>query len=284
MRGQLSIEFLIVFVGMLLIAATVTYPLYDNARTDAEKMSALSEAREAANTMVNAINMVYASGPGSKQTVEYWLPKNVLKFYINLDEDGIATSTGIVAKNGRIDAQVRFDYDLSGAWDNKRDAIVLVDTLLPSRWYENGDNRGDNWITENAVTVEDWNLNLDTNHRVHHRVTLEYVYGAVSAAGALLWSDSIDHDSDFETTLFGYKLDVGVDNDSDNIKIDFEFGSSKIDDYSSAPPFILNQTQGGITVSVIVTPGLVEVRYTTGAVTSPSQRLIRITDVVLGSD
>ena len=75
MRGQLSIEFMIVLTGFLIIAATISMPIYNQARSDAEKMTKLSEAREAANILANALNSTYASGPRSKITIEYSLPK-----------------------------------------------------------------------------------------------------------------------------------------------------------------------------------------------------------------
>lgn len=111
MRGQLSIEFLIVLTGMLLILATVTIPLSDQARADAEKITKLADAREAANTIANALNTVYAGGVGSKQAVEYRLPEDVLsisfvdgagnrldvKIALNLESDNVVQVSTILS-------------------------------------------------------------------------------------------------------------------------------------------------------------------------------------------
>lgn len=179
-RGQLAIEFLIVVSGLLIILASITMPLYNQARADAEKVSNLADAREVANTLVSAINTLYASGPGSKQIIEYWLPKGVVALraggYENVDVDGIDTTDEDVAINGRADVQIWFDFDGDGAWDNERDAVVLVDTLLPSKWDEGGNELEKSWVDENCIHIEDDNFSLDSAHRTYHRVTLEYVY------------------------------------------------------------------------------------------------------------
>ncbi|MDI6643338.1 MAG: class III signal peptide-containing protein [Candidatus Hodarchaeaceae archaeon] len=185
MRGQLSIEFMIVLTGLLIIVAVTTMPLYDKARADAEKVTKLADAREAANTLANAVNTLYASGPGAKQVIEYWLPKGVVAIYIggyeNLNVDGVDTTDENVSRNGRADVQIWLDLNGDGALDNKREAVVIVDTLLPSRWYENGDARAENWIKENCLHVEDKNLKVGSAHgtlikRTLHRTTLTYCY------------------------------------------------------------------------------------------------------------
>ena len=159
LRGQLSIEFMIVLTGLLIVVATVTMPIYNQARFDAEKMTKLTEAREAANTLANALNNLYASGPGSKLTIEYWLPQGVVAVYMggyeSLEIDGVYTTDESVPRNGRADVQIRLDFNNDGMWDNNREAVVIVDTLLPSRWDENAAARGDSWVKENCVHVED---------------------------------------------------------------------------------------------------------------------------------
>lgn len=176
---------MIVLTGLLIIVAVTTMPLYDKARADAEKVTKLADAREAANTLANAVNTLYASGPGAKQVIEYWLPKGVVAIYIggyeNLNVDGVDTTDEDVSRNGRADVQIWLDLNGDGALDNKREAVVIVDTLLPSRWYENGDARAENWMKENCLHVEDKNLKVGSAHgtlikRTLHRTTLTYCY------------------------------------------------------------------------------------------------------------
>lgn len=160
-RGQLSIEFIVVISGLLIILAAITMPMYNQARADAEKVSKLADAREAADTIVNALNTVYAAGVGSKQTVEYWLPRGVVKIYADVNVDGIDTNDNDVVPDNRMDVQIWLDLDENGEWDNKREAIILLETLLPS---ENNENR---------VVVGDENFKFGSGL---HRTTFTYEY------------------------------------------------------------------------------------------------------------
>ena len=141
MRGQLSVEFIVVISGLLIILAAVTIPMYNQARADAEKVSKLADAREAANTLANAINTVYATGVGSRQTVEYWLPP------------GVVSVSFIDGAENRADVRIELNLE--------SDNLVQVSTILPSR--------GD----ENRVIVD--NENFDVGSGLH-RVTFTYEY------------------------------------------------------------------------------------------------------------
>jgi len=160
-RGQLSIEFIVVISGLLIILAAITMPMYNEARADAEKVSKLADAREAADKIANAINTVYAAGVDSKRTVEYWLPRGVVKIYANVNIDGIDTTDNDVAPDNRMDVQIWLDLDGNGEWDNKREAIILLETILPS---ENN---------ENCVIVGDENFKVGPGL---HRTTFTYEY------------------------------------------------------------------------------------------------------------
>ena len=141
MRGQLSIEFLVVVSGLLIILATITIPMYNQARADADKVSKLADAREAANTLTNALNTVYASGVGSKQTIEYWLPKSV-------------TSVSFVdGAENRVDVKIELNLE--------SDNVVQVSTTLPSR------------DDENRVIVDNENFEVGSGL---HRMTFTYKY------------------------------------------------------------------------------------------------------------
>jgi len=115
MKGQFSIEFIVVLSGLLLILATVTMPMYDQARADADKISKLADTREAANTLANALNTVYASGVGSKQTVEYWLPK------------GVVSVSFVDGTENRVDVKIELGLE--------SDNVVQISTILPSKNY-----------------------------------------------------------------------------------------------------------------------------------------------------
>lgn len=141
MKGQLSIEFIVVFTALLLIVATTTMPLYESARADAEKLSKLTDAREAANAIVNTLNMVYAGGVGSKQTVEYSLPNDILSIsFVSGDEN-------------RINVRIVMNFE--------RDNVIQVGTILPSR------------SDENRIVVDNENFGISPGF---HRMNFAYKY------------------------------------------------------------------------------------------------------------
>ncbi len=141
MRGQLSIEFIVVVTGLLIIIAAITMPMYSQARADAERVSKLADAREAANTLTNAINMVYAAGVGSRQTAEYWLP------------EGVVSVSFVDGAENRVDVKIELDLESDNA--------VQVSTILPSR------------NDENRVIVD--NENFDVGSGLH-RMTFTYEF------------------------------------------------------------------------------------------------------------
>ena len=145
MRGQLSVEFIVVISGLLIILAAVTMPMYNQARADAEKISKLADARQAANKLVNAINVVYATGVGSRQTVEYWLPPDVVSVSF---VDGV---------ENRVDVKIELNLE--------SDNVMQVSTILPSTSYEN------------HVMISGFIL-TSSNYRVLHRTTLHHDYDA----------------------------------------------------------------------------------------------------------
>lgn len=292
MKGQLSMEFMIVFVGMLMIVATVTYPLYDKARADAEKMTTLSDAREAANTLANALNTLYAAGPGSKQTVEYWLPKGTVGVYMAVDRDGIETTDENVDNNGRLDVQILLDLDGDGNWDNKREAVVLTDTILPSSYDEDGNARTELWENENAVHAQDIGV-CDPDYRTHHRTTLEYIAGKpISIWGALLKSQQISNGQDltiYSAALFGAQLTVkakmvaGVVTENENFGGDFS-------QQSGDDGFTLSITRENVTaeasvtwVSAVLGSAYAQIYVRYWVTSSPRPKYIAVSDVILES-
>lgn len=185
LKGQLSIEFLAVMAGLLIVVATVTLPMYAQANSDVNKLSKISEAKSAANVLATGLNNVYATGPGSSMTVEYSLPAGVLAVFLggyeNLDVDGIVTTNETVPINGRADIQILMDFNNDGLWDNTRESTIIVDTMLPSRWNEDRTDRGEDWVRDNCVHVEENGLRVGPEYatlssRTFHLTTLIYRY------------------------------------------------------------------------------------------------------------
>ena len=182
--GQFSVEFIIIVAFLIIALATITLPMYARARGTAQNSSDLADAREAASILANALNTVYAGGVGSKQTIECWLPKGVTAVYADADIDGVDTDNNGIPdnpkRNGLLDVQVWFDLNGDNIPEfGNREAVVLVETILPSKWDENG-NLKQNW--ENQVhKVGDENFRIDPNHRILHQITLTYIYSSSSS-------------------------------------------------------------------------------------------------------
>jgi len=179
--GQFSVEFMIVITFLLIALATISMPMYNRARADAQKASDLADAREAASALANALNTVYAGSVGSKQTIEYWLPKGVAAVYADADIDGVDTDNDGIPdnppRNGCLDVQIWFDLNGDNIPElGNREAVVVVETILPSRWDENGNPKQD-WENQ-CPKIEDENLRVDITHRTLHQVTITYVYSA----------------------------------------------------------------------------------------------------------
>ncbi|GEM_PF-811009 len=150
---------MIVLTGMLLILATITMPLSDQARADAEKITKLADAREAAGALANAINSVYAAGVGSTQTVDYWLPK------------GTVSVSFVDGAENRLDVKIELDLE--------NDNAVQVSTILPNTAYENS-------------VVLRGHIIIRSNYRVFHRTTVRHIYeSGVSQPRRILVVDSI---------------------------------------------------------------------------------------------
>lgn len=175
----MGLEFLIIFSSLMVLLAALTLPLYQEARDKARKFSVLAETRETAGKIAAAINAVYGAGAGARTQTEVWFPKEVVGIQIggygNLDVDGLVASDGEIRKNGRADVRILLDFDGDGKWDNKLGSTVVVDTLLPSRWWENGEERGGRWVRENGVHVEE-NFFLLPGMRTKHKLTFTFVY------------------------------------------------------------------------------------------------------------
>jgi len=250
---------MIIFVGLLIIVGGITYPLHSTSRVKAEQLVTLAEARSSGVIVANAIQNLYTSGIGSKQTVEYWLPKGVAEFRINPGSDGIAASDASVLPNGRMDVGILLDFDGDGVWDNERDTTVLIETLLPSQWYDNGDSRDNAWVRENAVQIHDENFKLNPLYRCKHRTTFEFYYGPGIPMMLENWDLSQVEERKLKTTLFGEEVEVEAENEGATIEAKLEVGDEK--DSGSGVNFTLSKTSNGVTVTVDVIAPTVSIRY-----------------------
>lgn len=74
-RGQVSFEYLMLILVSILIIGSVTIPLVGKAIDASNDVSRASDAKIAVETIANAVDIVYANGPGAKRTVSFYIPQ-----------------------------------------------------------------------------------------------------------------------------------------------------------------------------------------------------------------
>lgn len=75
-RGQVSAELLFLVLIVLIILSSVTIPLVSNAVSSSMAVSQVSDAKSALGSISDAVNIVYANGPGAKRTLNVYIPQN----------------------------------------------------------------------------------------------------------------------------------------------------------------------------------------------------------------
>lgn len=71
-KGQASVEYLLLALVFLIIIGSVTVPLINQGINDSLDVSHSSDASAAINSLANAIGVVYANGPGSMRTINIY--------------------------------------------------------------------------------------------------------------------------------------------------------------------------------------------------------------------
>ena len=72
-KGQISVEYLMIALVFLIIMTTVTVPLIGKSINASMDVSDTSDVSNAVNSIADAVGIVYANGPGSKRTVNVLL-------------------------------------------------------------------------------------------------------------------------------------------------------------------------------------------------------------------
>lgn len=75
-RGQVSLEYLLLILVVLIVLGGVTIPLIGSSIEASTDVSRASDAKVAVQTIANAADIVYANGPGAKRTVSFYIPVN----------------------------------------------------------------------------------------------------------------------------------------------------------------------------------------------------------------
>jgi len=69
---------LLLIVVILIILASVTIPLVSSSVNSTMDISRASDAKNAIQNIANAVDLVYANGPGAKRTVNVYIPLNLV--------------------------------------------------------------------------------------------------------------------------------------------------------------------------------------------------------------
>ncbi len=71
-KGQVSVEYLLLSLVFLIIIGSVTVPLITQGVNDSLDVTHSSDASAAINSLANAIGVVYSNGPGSVRTINIY--------------------------------------------------------------------------------------------------------------------------------------------------------------------------------------------------------------------
>ena len=94
-KGQASVEYLLLALVFLIIIGSVTVPLITQGINDSLDVSHSSDASAAINSIANAVGVVYSNGPGSQRTInvyfsspgsiDYSLTNNTIFMPVNMN-------------------------------------------------------------------------------------------------------------------------------------------------------------------------------------------------------
>ena len=75
LKGQASIELILLLVVVLLLVHTLIMPSFDIAQKSANDVSSIVNVRNSAQRLANAIELVDSSAAGARQTIHLMVPK-----------------------------------------------------------------------------------------------------------------------------------------------------------------------------------------------------------------
>jgi len=82
-RGQVSLEYLLLILVVLLVLGGVTIPLIGSSIEASTDVSRASDAKVAVQTLSDAADIVYSNGPGAKRTVSFYIPVDGTLIFAN---------------------------------------------------------------------------------------------------------------------------------------------------------------------------------------------------------
>ena len=145
MKGQVAVEYLVLFGAFLALFGAVIWPqAIRPSQETATKLSSLSRARMLADSLAEAINSVYARGPGSRQTFLFTLEESCrISLERWITENGTLKVVRVESGGENFMTPVRYlSENLAGASQYLPPgtfvARVLWENMEENLWYENG--------------------------------------------------------------------------------------------------------------------------------------------------
>ena len=78
-QGQISVEYLLLLVVIFVVFGFMITKLIGPSIDASNDISGVSAASNTVNSIANAANIVYANGPGSKRTLNFYIPQSGTK-------------------------------------------------------------------------------------------------------------------------------------------------------------------------------------------------------------
>ena len=129
-KGQASVEYLLLALVFLIIIGSVSVPLIGHAITNSEDVSHSSDASAAINSIANAVGVVYSNGPGAIRTINVYFSRG-----------------GTLAYNSA-NSTIYMPVYLNGTSTNK-----VIDANVPIAVNFNGTNPVSNTTNYNATVT-----------------------------------------------------------------------------------------------------------------------------------
>lgn len=110
-RGQISAEYLLLIVVILVILGSVTIPLITDSVRASNDISWTSDAKIAVESIADAVNVVYANGPGAKRTLNIHVPRDGMSFQNNTNN--IQLTAQLSDQNKIVNADINYPISIT---------------------------------------------------------------------------------------------------------------------------------------------------------------------------
>lgn len=148
-RAHVSLEYLLIFLISLSILSMFSIPLIEDTVSDVNDIKKSMDIKNTLIELSNNVNLVYASGYGSKKTISMNIPCNMNIYYKTKNSRHYLYSYCVLSDNTKKEIEVEIPCRVS--FNNKP---TYYYTSLKKQWYYNIEVK---WIEYN----DDYFMNID---------------------------------------------------------------------------------------------------------------------------